>query len=706
MCARRGFVCHVAEARAGFWEVRLRNVRVELASGATARFEEIRAPLGMSLRPRSLDVVSGEIDLLGDLHPLREKFGAHAGAAPQAGDSIPWSARNLRLSWKQDGGDLFCEGISVSKVPHGVVAQAKGFRMARGPFVARGEEGEATVLRGDEGWVLAGAKARKVLLAKEPREMGLEAAPNGVARPLRTRSALQAAAGWIRAHLLSTAEVEVALLSFEVNDPVRGSDAPLGPGSFRLGRRGDQVWTRFSAEEGGTRLGAEVVLDDAEISLRAEGGPVTLATLGLRPHDFGVENPEEAKVFGKAELHLRSEGAVSGEVEGGLSDLSLAHPMLSDKTVSQLALSGRVVAALSPEGELRVDNLSLRHGEASLQAYGTVKPREAGAFLRLHVDVPNVSCHSAVTALPEALRPNVAGAKLSGSFSLTADVQGAVGPLQKGDQESVVYNVTDTCRFEEVPTKLSRERFKKPFSHTIYLPDGSQTEETMGPGTPSWVKLSEVSPYVTVALLTTEDGGFFRHGGFSHGAIKSAILENLHAKRFLRGASTLTMQLAKNLFLFRKKTLSRKLEEILLTDYLEQTFSKEELLELYLNVVEFGPHVYGILQGTRHYFGRHPAELTLSESLFLSSVLPAPLKHEREKRAGELSPGGYAFLHRIMGIAKKVGTISEAELERGKSERVLFRNTGPRPPIRRDLLGDEGVTVVEDDAAPAVDPEP
>jgi membrane peptidoglycan carboxypeptidase len=143
------------------------------------------------------------------------------------------------------------------------------------------------------------------------------------------------------------------------------------------------------------------------------------------------------------------------------------------------------------------------------------------------------------------------------------------------------------------------------------------------------------------------------------------------------------MQLAKNLFLVREKTLSRKFEEMILTDYLEQVFTKNELMEIYLNVIEFGPDVYGIGPASRFYFGRGPGELNLAESLFLSSVLPAPLKLSGLRGGGQLGEGWERTIQHLMAIAKKSGLISDEELEEGKSEVVVFHNSGPRGPARR-----------------------
>jgi membrane peptidoglycan carboxypeptidase len=143
------------------------------------------------------------------------------------------------------------------------------------------------------------------------------------------------------------------------------------------------------------------------------------------------------------------------------------------------------------------------------------------------------------------------------------------------------------------------------------------------------------------------------------------------------------MQLAKNLFLARAKTLSRKLEEVILTDYLEQTFTKDELMELYLNVIEFGPAVYGIEAAADYYFGRTPAELNLAESLFLASLLPAPLRYGSMRASAEVPEGWMHTLHNLMEISHHTHRISDAELAEGEAEPVVFwHGDGDRPPAR------------------------
>jgi membrane peptidoglycan carboxypeptidase len=191
-----------------------------------------------------------------------------------------------------------------------------------------------------------------------------------------------------------------------------------------------------------------------------------------------------------------------------------------------------------------------------------------------------------------------------------------------------------------------------------------------------------------VAVLTTEDGAFFHHRGFNHGAIKNSLIANLKARRFVRGASTISMQTAKNLFLTRDKTLGRKLEELILTDYLEQNFTKAEILEVYLNIIEFGPNVYGIVDAAEHYFGRKPEELNLAECLFLASVLPRPVGFHKLYEKGELSEAWMKNLHTLMEIAFKNGKISESELREGLAQTIVFyKPDAPRPVARPAIPG-------------------
>ncbi len=140
----------------------------------------------------------------------------------------------------------------------------------------------------------------------------------------------------------------------------------------------------------------------------------------------------------------------------------------------------------------------------------------------------------------------------------------------------------------------------------------------------TWVSWGDISPHLKRAVVSAEDMEFFSHSGFSTSEIRTAIQEALHEGKGLRGASTITQQLAKNLWLSPSRNPLRKLKEAALTRQLEQELSKQRILELYLNVVEFGPGVYGAEAAARHYFGKAASSLTEGEAAQLAAGLPRP----------------------------------------------------------------------------------
>jgi hypothetical protein len=144
-------------------------------------------------------------------------------------------------------------------------------------------------------------------------------------------------------------------------------------------------------------------------------------------------------------------------------------------------------------------------------------------------------------------------------------------------------------------------------------------------GGADYTPLSRISPWLVLAVTTTEDGSFFRHEGFNTYQVKMSVIRNLEKGRFVRGASTISMQLVKNLFLSHEKTLARKFQEIILTWLIEQEIKKEKLIEVYLNVIEWGDGIYGIKEACDYYFNGLPAEyLSPAQAAFLASFIPYP----------------------------------------------------------------------------------
>ncbi len=143
----------------------------------------------------------------------------------------------------------------------------------------------------------------------------------------------------------------------------------------------------------------------------------------------------------------------------------------------------------------------------------------------------------------------------------------------------------------------------------------------------TWVPFPKISPYLVKAVLIAEDDKFWKHEGFDYEAIQKAIEKDLKAKKFKFGGSTITQQLARNLYLSPEKSIIRKFSEAIITWRMEKILSKKRILEVYLNVVEWGEGIFGAEAASRHYYGKPSSELTAEEAARLASVLPNPRKY-------------------------------------------------------------------------------
>jgi len=144
----------------------------------------------------------------------------------------------------------------------------------------------------------------------------------------------------------------------------------------------------------------------------------------------------------------------------------------------------------------------------------------------------------------------------------------------------------------------------------------------------SWASLNEINPNFLKSVVSMEDGKFFVHKGIDWEELEHSIKVNRHRKRIARGGSTITMQLAKNLFLRTDKNMFRKAKELMISVRMEKEVSKKAMLENYANAVEWGNGIFGIKEASRAYFHKEPGELTLNECSRLAAVIPSPLEHK------------------------------------------------------------------------------
>jgi hypothetical protein len=186
--------------------------------------------------------------------------------------------------------------------------------------------------------------------------------------------------------------------------------------------------------------------------------------------------------------------------------------------------------------------------------------------------------------------------------------------------------------------RLDLNYLKQSFLHTVYKDGNSQRQIVAGISNPDFVPLASMPTHLKKAIVFSEDRNFYAHKGIDIQGIGLAIVTNLATRKISRGGSTITMQLMRNLFLNYERGIYKKVEEILLSWLTESVFkiSKDRMLEIYLNIIEFAPGVYGISEASRFYFSKHPRALTLAESLMIVYIIPRPKFFLEALKSGSL----------------------------------------------------------------------
>ncbi|MEO5618119.1 MAG: biosynthetic peptidoglycan transglycosylase [Candidatus Eisenbacteria bacterium] len=225
-------------------------------------------------------------------------------------------------------------------------------------------------------------------------------------------------------------------------------------------------------------------------------------------------------------------------------------------------------------------------------------------------------------------------------------------------------------------TRLDLFGLAGPFTARIHLPRRRIVSRELSPANPHFRTLDELDGALVAAVVTNEDGAFFRHRGFNTDAVKDAIAENIRAGAFKRGAGTITMQLARNLWLGHTRTLSRKAQEVLLAWTLEHLtgLSKHRLLEIYLNIIEWGPGIHGADEAARYYFDRDARRLSVDEALFLAILVPSPTRWRwRLDQTGTLRHYARAQMHFIGRAMIAKGWLEADHLPAAQELRIELR---------------------------------
>ena len=185
----------------------------------------------------------------------------------------------------------------------------------------------------------------------------------------------------------------------------------------------------------------------------------------------------------------------------------------------------------------------------------------------------------------------------------------------------------------------------------------------------TWISYKNISPHLRNAVLIAEDSAFFQHNGYDLEQIKESAKRNWREKRFARGASTITQQLAKNLYLSTSKNPLRKIQEFFIAQEMEKDLSKQRIFEIYLNVIEWGDGIYGIEPASQRYFGKSASALRPEEAAILAAMIPNPRRYTPTRNLKYLEKRKSDLLSRMA----RYNYLPKDEYEAAKERPLVFR---------------------------------
>jgi hypothetical protein len=436
---------------------------------------------------------------------------------------------------------------------------------------------------------------------------------------------------------------------------------------------------------------------DIDIKLYADGKKVELPYIEKRYHlkvTFDTIRTSLSKVE-----HSRGETRIYSS--WGASNLLIHQPGLStgDIVMPNASIDANIFIG---ENYLSVDSSSVIHLK-KITAHPYIKyTRGPVKIYELKLNTGWLDAQDLFDSFPSGIFDSLNGMQVAGKLNYKFNVfLNAAHPddvlfdsrLNKDDFRIIRSGNTDLRKLNGV------------FTYTPYEKTGPMPPRLIGPQNPDFTPLDQISPYLRNAVMTAEDPSFYSNHGFVEESFRKSLATDYKEKKFKRGGSTISMQLVKNAFLNRDKTLARKIEEILIVWMIEnnQVMTKNRMLEVYFNIIEWGHNIYGIGEASRYYFGKAPSELTLGESIYLASIVPHP------------KTGLYAFMpdgSLRPGLAGYFNLIGNLMAGRGFTARDSsgygFYNVRLKESMRQEVtpvptaVADSLMNQNDDDAAPVV----
>ena len=395
------------------------------------------------------------------------------------------------------------------------------------------------------------------------------------------------------------------------------------------------------------------------LGITFEANDFDLAPLFRRASFSDAFRIDSLPVSGKVALTAYDKGKLGKfDFDAKVTSGAITSKVLARDPLTAIDFELRGQLWYNPDRTFSLNDAHARLGKIPVDfSISHVRPVESDQnIFRLHVESA-ANAEDFIPSLPAGFAPLLSGYKLTGPYTAQLDLA-----FDENRPDDLALNVDidlDRVKTEAFDPRSDFSMLKnKSFLVRI---NAATVPIEIGPKDPNWVGFYDLPRNTAYAFVASEDGKFFSHNGFDIRAIRAGLIANIKAKKFVRGGSTISQQVVKNVFLNHDKTASRKFQEAFLTWQMEQNLTKLMIFELYLNLAHFARDTYGIRAAAQYYFKKSVANLTLRESLFLASILPNPIIFGGQFLEGKLSSSRLNKMINVGNALRQTNRISADE---------------------------------------------
>ncbi|MFH1131741.1 MAG: transglycosylase domain-containing protein [Pseudomonadota bacterium] len=405
----------------------------------------------------------------------------------------------------------------------------------------------------------------------------------------------------------------------------------------------------------------------ATASIDKEGQPkklnlhlknISLAPFAKQLAPLGIQ-ALETRLDGRISISAGHDGyEVKSLLDG--KQLIFKHSAIAEHPIGPFDGEFSALATIDPhQGKAVIEHLDLSSKGIKMSLTGEFQSQHNNTRLALNFDFPKTSCQKILLAIPSGFAPKLQGMAFAGSIGLKGRLLLDTTNLSKAQIDFSFSPMS--CKVISDPPEADPKILLQQVA--MHLPKDRPTDEhlILGPNNPYWRPLKQMSRHLISAFIAGEDNEFFSHNGFDPKQLRLALIANIETGRLKRGASTITQQLVKNVFLNHRRNFSRKFQEAILAWRTEQVLSKNRILELYLNMVEMGAGIHGVEQASQTYFGVSAQNISPLQAAHLAALTPSPRPLAARFRRNKPDQAWRKKLALLLRLMYRNGFLSQAD---------------------------------------------